>query len=253
MNKNLKLLLKAALLTVGMFLIGYVVGRVLGHQTRDVDFKSFFKIKDHNAFGIFLAAIHIAATFIPLICAAGQFYCIKKQAANRDPDDEDLLDEIENNMNNPLKLVSTGMILNTILYSCTSYFLLENIKPIAIVPNVAFLAGMIWFLIMNEKIVSFEKELNPEKRGSTFDPKFQKKWIASCDEAQKQIIWRAGFEAYRAGTLTCYVVWMAAFILQMLLRFGLMPMICIGIIWLAMNTAYVNTAAKLEAHGYTDD
>ena len=35
-------------------------------------------------------------------------------------------------------------------------------------------------------VVDLEKKLNPEKKGSVFEMQFQKTWLESCDEAQKQ-------------------------------------------------------------------
>ena len=46
MNKNLKLFLKAALLVLGLFVLGYIFGSVLGRNTNDIDFQSILNV-DH--------------------------------------------------------------------------------------------------------------------------------------------------------------------------------------------------------------
>ena len=52
---------------------------------------------------------------------------------------------------------------------------------------------------MSRFIVELEKKLNPEKKGDVIETNFSKKWEDSCDEAQKMIIYEAGYRAYRAG------------------------------------------------------
>ncbi|MBQ8966133.1 DUF3169 family protein [Ruminococcus sp.] len=248
MNKTLKLLLKAAGLVLLMFGLGYIFGRILGSNTKDIDFKKFLKV-DHEAAGLLLMAAHLLFTLVPLICAAGQLYCLKKAAAKWDGEDEEFIDSIELQLNAPIKLVSTSMILNFILFSCASYFPIEQKSLLALIPTVVFLVGMVWQLVLNEKALTLEKQLNPEKRGSTFDINFQKKWLDSCDEAQKQTVWQAGYSAYKAGNIACMATWAAAFIGQTIFKYGLMPMICVGVIWLVMNTVYINTASMLESRG----
>lgn len=252
MNKNLKLFLKAALLVLGLFVLGYIFGSVLGKNTNDIDFQSILNV-DHEAVGVILMVLQLFTTFIPLITVTVQYLTIKKSASRWDGEDEEYIDNIENAINAPMVRISTALILNIILFSCSSYFLLENIKPYSAIPSITFLIGMVWHLILSEKMVSLEKLLNPEKKGSIFDPKFQKKWLASCDEGQKQIIWRSGYKAYLTGNTACYILWIITFVFQTILKFGIMPMICIGVIWLTMHTAYMRTATKLEARNYKDD
>ena len=47
------------------------------------------------------------------------------------------------------------------------------------------IAVMVVTVIAQNRIVNFTKEINPEKKGSVYDLKFQKTWIASCDEAEQ--------------------------------------------------------------------
>ncbi|MGL6219074.1 MAG: DUF3169 family protein [Lacrimispora sphenoides] len=66
-----------------------------------------------------------------------------------------------------------------------------------------FIAAVICTIVTQQKIINFEKEINPEKRGSVFNQKFSKKWEKSCDEAERLSIYKSTYTSYRAVTVTC--------------------------------------------------
>lgn len=244
-NKNLSLLLKAVGLVFVLFGAGFIAGRLMNSATKGIEFRDLFKVDAETA-GITIAVIQAVIVLSGTISAVILYCKAKKAADNWDGEDEDEIEKIEKDLDRPVIIDSILIIVNTILFSCTCYFLLDDPNAYALIPGAVFLIGLTITIVLNEKCIILAKQLNPEKRGSTFDPKFQKKWLASCDEAQKQMIWHAGFAAFKAGNTACYFMWSITFLLQMLLRFGLMPMICVGVIWLVINVTYSYTAYKLE-------
>ena len=52
----------------------------------------------------------------------------------------------------------------------------------------AFLADLLVPMVLQQKLIDLTKRLYPEKKGSVYDPKFQKKWYDSCDEAERALI-----------------------------------------------------------------
>ena len=97
-------------------------------------------------------------------------------------------------------------------------------------------------------MVKLEKQINPEKRGSVFDVKFQKQWLESCDEAEKLMVYRCGFRAYQVGNKVCMGLWLVALFLQLWADTGLFPVLSICVIWLSMVAAYVLASIRLERH-----
>ena len=72
-------------------------------------------------------------------------------------------------------------------------------------------------IILNEQankgktiIEKFEekKAINPEKQGNILDTDFNKVWMDSCDEYEKQMIWQCGFKAYNVAQTMCIILWM---------------------------------------------
>jgi F0F1-type ATP synthase membrane subunit c/vacuolar-type H+-ATPase subunit K len=244
-NKTLGIILKAVLLMLVMYSSGFLVGNLFGRATDDVDFRKLMKV-DHYTAGLVLTVIHGIIVIGGLVSGYIMFFRANKAARKWDGEDEDYIDRVEKSIDITNIISSTELIFNTILFSCAVYFMEKATLSHFIPLTVIFLLGLTATLVLNERCINLAKQLNPEKKGSAFDPKFYKKWMDSCDEAQKQLIWQAGFKAYRAANYACLVMWFIAMLLQMVLHYGLIPMICIGVIWLWMNTAYVSYAYKLE-------
>ena len=64
-----------------------------------------------------------------------------------------------------------------------------------------FVINVVLVTIMQQKCVDLEKEMNPEKEGSVYDTKFSEKWLESCDEAEKMMIYRSAWASYRVMEL----------------------------------------------------
>ena len=230
-----------------MFGLGYVAGRIAGSLTKGVKFEELFHIA-HRTGAIVFSAIQGIVVIGGLLVSFILYQRSKVSAEKWDGEDEDYIDSVERLLTIPISISSTVLILNTVLFSCAVYFAFGLSGKYGIVPTLIFLVGMALILILNEKCVQLVKKLNPEKQGSAFDINFQKKWMDSCDEGQKQIIWQAGYSAYKAGNMACFIMWIFSLLAQVVLPWGLIPVITVGVIWLSINTAYILTAAKLERH-----
>ena len=82
------------------------------------------------------------------------------------------------------------------------------------------------------------EEINPEKKGSVYDLKFQKTWIASCDEAEQLQIYRAAFRAYTAMNYAALGMFLVCFIGMLSWNFGLLPLTMVLFVWLTGVIVY---------------
>ena len=90
----------------------------------------------------------------------------------------------------------------------------------------------------NSFCVKFLKLVNPEKKGSIFETDFNKKWLNSCDEAQKMQVYRAGFVAYNAGIKCCVALWILSLVGMTALDTGVLPVIMTSIFLLVLTVSY---------------
>lgn len=70
----------------------------------------------------------------------------------------------------------------------------------------AFLGIMAEVVIIQQKSVDCVKIMNPEKTASVYDMKFQKKWLETCDEAEKIIVGKCAFKAFNITNSMCSVL-----------------------------------------------
>ena len=111
---------------------------------------------------------------------------------------------------------------------------------------ILFLASVAVLVVLQQKIVDLERRINPEKRGSVYDMKFQKTWMDSCDEAERAQIGQACYRAYMVGTKVCIFLWVALLILNFVFDFGLLPIAAVLAVWGAMQTVYALECIRLS-------
>lgn len=196
----------------------------------------------------------IVVTTIVLIMTMIWIKQARKLYASWDGEDEELIDKVEGKLSLGLIVTSVNMILGYLfftmgIYSIEMDVLLQFYNAFR---GVGIFGGLIYTLIvcvvLQKSLVNFTKEINPEKQGSVYDTKFQKNWLASCDESEQRQVHQAGFKAWQAGTNTCLVLWVFTFIGMMVWDFGMIPVLMVITIWLVMTIRYHVECIRLSKH-----
>lgn len=113
---------------------------------------------------------------------------------------------------------------------------------------VVFVATLFINLAIQRACVNLTKLMNPEKKGSIYDMKFDKVWYQSCDEAERMQIGLASYKAFQAVNNTLIVL-MVIFVLgAMFLEIGILPIIVITVIALVNNITYGVASIKLGSN-----
>lgn len=248
-----KIFLKFIIILVLCFFAGIGIAKITNYFSIDElpyheSVKGFLSIFERVA-----PVVFVALNIIAFVVSLFLYFRTKKLAGTWDGEDETVIDLVETRLNYPLSIANIMMICNMVFFpgiiqivEFTEFG--EAYEHILFpVTMITFLLGYAWIVIIQKLVVDLEKKLNPEKRGSVFDTKFQKEWEASCDEAQKQVIYRAGYKAFQAGNMACMILWLIALICQFELHTGIFPVICICTIWMVLTVSYTVVCAKLEA------
>lgn len=174
----------------------------------------------------------------------------KKIARHQDMNDETVHDRVEKGLNISLLLTSINMLLSYVLFGIAFYCVVLREDDLSIPSLIMALAG---FLLQSactsvnqQKIVNLEKEMNPEKNGSVYDFQFHKKWMDSCDEAERFYAYKCAFIAQRTTQVVCMVLSVILVVLGMVFPIGLLPLICVIIIWGVSSIVYTVTCMKVE-------
>lgn len=205
-----------------------------------------FIIREGSLYFNFVFALLVTVTVYVL------YQKSRKQYKEWDGEDEDAMEQIEKRLN--IALVISGgfsvLYLIAMIIGFDEIFQWEK-DTFQIGKLIIFIIGIVLSTVVitvsQQKIVNFVKEMNPEKKGSIYDSKFQEKWLESCDEAEKQAIYQSAFAAYKAVNLICLGLCIFCFLAMHLWNIGITPACMVGIIWLVSVLAYSIKAMQLES------
>lgn len=254
-QENKKALPKFILMSV----IGVVGGFIIGFALAFLEIENFADAL--AAAGLFFCGgiapwLLIALPVVELAVCLPIYFGAKKQMAAWDGEDEAVSNEVEAKLSVDLWITSMATVLDFFLVAAQfSGFADMEGSPMRLTP-VKFFGGLVAFLVtlyasavLQQKLVDAEKKMNPEKRGSVYDTKFHKKWMESCDEAERAVIGQCAFKAYQAVNLTCLILWAVLALGGMFFSWGFMPAMTVCIIWGVGQSVYCYWCLKLSKPG----
>lgn len=192
---------------------------------------------------------NIVLTILSLIVVIPLYMQCKSMYATWDGEDENTINKIENKLSLAMLVVSVNSILMMIVIiigtqNVIKMELMDVVKLILF--HIGWICSLLFIVIGQKLIVNLEKEINPEKKGSVYDIKFQQKWFDSCDEAEKIIIYQAAYCSYKATTVTCIVLCFFCLVGSVLWGVGILPVCLVGVVWLVNTLAYGIKAMQLS-------
>lgn len=145
------------------------------------------------------------------------------------------------------KIGSTGTLANNIsmvfglLVISTGY----NMEYIRGAENQTYLMVLILFMVVyfyvgvwQLRYVKLLQKIYPNKKGDPTSLKFQKQWIESCDEAEKEVIYQSSYKTYIIAMKLLPMLILVAMISHLMWNTGLMAVFLIGVIWITMSFTY---------------
>lgn len=202
------------------------------------------------------------APWLMLVCAITRLaVCIpmyrsaKKLVRNWDGEDEELPDRVD-------RKLSVCLWINTALFIVSCFFMaaaggglsqMENLQDIILwgVCLLSYVVNLVSSIMLERRMVDLTKRLQPEKNGSVYDLNFQKKWMDSCDEAEKIMLGQCAYKAFRAVHITCMALWLILTIAAMAFGTGFLPVLTVCIIWIVAVSVYSYWGIKLSRRGRT--
>ncbi len=240
---------KALPMFIAIIILSVVVGFVLGLASVFVDHPD--KIGELGVlFGKYVAPclMVVLAVVVPLICIP-MYKSAKKILASWDGEDEEVYEKADSKLSSVIHTTSVGLIISFFLIAASYSGGSENISVFTAVAIIGFVAVMAEATILQQKSVDLIKSQNPEKKGSVYDMKFQKKWLASCDEAEKAMIGQCAYKAYQTTNTVCAALAVVLALAAIIFGTGFLPSLAVCIVWFANTEAYMREAKKLGKVG----
>ncbi len=174
----------------------------------------------------------------------------KKKIKAWDGEDEEVYEKIDHQLGFVL-ILANGLAIPAYFFFAVGfeYCIGSDVKIVEMICYfLGFIVAMFGNIIIQSKVVNMVKELNPEKQGSVYAMDFQKKWITSCDEAEKMMCYRAAFGSMQVMNGTYVSLWLLCVFGNMVWNFGLMPVTVVSLLWLIQFISYQSYAAYYEKH-----
>ena len=254
-QENRKAIPKFILIVV-LALIG---GGILGFALAFLDVEDFGAVLE--AAGVLFTTkiagwLLIALPVVELAVCVPIYFGAKQRLAGWDGEDEAVSGEIEARLSVCIWVTSIAMIVSLFLLAAfISGFVSKvgtalDVGPVMFFGGLgAFLANLVVGVILQQRLVDLTKRMNPEKQGSVYDTKFQKKWFESCDEAEQAAIGQCAFKAYQAVCRTCLVLWMVFALGGMFFNWGFAPAMTVCIVWGVGQTVYSYSCIRQSKPG----
>ena len=194
-----------------------------------------------------------AAVILPVVCIP-IYRSTKKLISSWDGENEEISDTIDQKLSIVIWVTSAALFLSYFLIAASyaegfATFEKENSIIPFFVGIAGFFAIMIEAVILQQKCVDSAKKTNPEKTASVYDTKFHKKWMDSCDEAEKIMIGKCAFKAYAATKAVCTVLSIVLAICALILGIGFLPSFTVCLIWIVNQSVYCKEALKYSKAG----
>ena len=176
----------------------------------------------------------------------------KKIVQTQNIDDEEVHRQVEKKLSTALLLISLNTIFSYLMFGIAFYCIVirERFDTTCIISVilafVSFIFQTVSTSINQQKVVNLEKEMNPEKKGSVYDFQFHKKWMNSCDEAERFYAYKCAFSAYQTTQVVCLVLSVFLVLLGSVFPIGLLPLICVIIIWGVSTIVYIIQTMKVD-------
>ena len=231
-------------------LVGAIVGGIVGFYCAKYDVDQLAgSMKSAGAFfGKYVSSwILLAIAVITPIVVIPVYQKTKRLLLAWDGKDESVCDIAEKKLNTVLLINGIALISAFFLISATysgGFAMIEKHLNMYVLAIVAFLVILAEGIITQQKVVDIIKIMYPEKTASVYDLKFQKKWVDSCDEAEKIMIGRCAFEAFKVTNSVCGALSVILAISALMFDIGFLPSFVVCLIWLVNQCVYCRAAAK---------
>ena len=244
-SENRKALPKFTLSLLGSLLVGGVVGfavglsRAMGLDTAALAEGLNTALEAVTPWGIPVTSVLTLGSCLVLYRSAA-----KKFAAWDGGDEDETSESIDTALSWVLLLSAVQLLFNLFFLSAFCiYWMDRDIRALALVGVFLLSCGFVVFA--QQKAVDLTRRMNPEKRGSVYDTKFQKKWMDSCDESERRQIGEASRRAYMVTSRLCLGLWLVLAVLSMVFEMSLLPVFILLLVWGVMQVTYALECIRL--------
>lgn len=204
--------------------------------------------------------MHIAPWLMAAIAVIAPVICIPVYRGARkllnawDGENEDISDEIDRKLSIAIWFSSASLVFSYFLIAAAysgGFAMFDNTgRTLALCVAIAgFFAVLIEAILLQQKCVDAARQINPEKKASVYDMRFQRKWMEDCDEAERLIIGKCAYKAYSATNTVCTVLAIVLAIGALVFEIGFLPSLMVCLVWIVNLSVYCREALRYSKAG----
>lgn len=208
-----------------------------------------------EGFGMYVAPWIMLAIAVVMPIACGILYRgAKKLIDTWDGEDEEVYQTVDGRLSLAMwiagaALIATGFLTAASYSRFSDRFESLYLTALFLIAVVSLFAIVLEMTVVQQKCVDAVKRINPEKKASVYDLKFQKKWMDDCDEAEKILIGKCAYKAYAATNKMCAVLSSVLSVSALLFDIGFLPSLAVFLIWTVNQSAYCGEAVRYSKGG----
>lgn len=130
------------------------------------------------------------------------------------------------------------------------YIEVENHAYSFLVACVIFIAIYVYLYFWQIRYVKLLQKTHPEKKGDPSSPKFQEQWLDSCDEAEKEVIYRSAYKAYMTVNRTIPVILILVMLANLYFDTGMLAVIVLAVIWMLAQFTYTGSCLRMKKSSF---
>lgn len=111
---------------------------------------------------------------------------------------------------------------------------------------IIFILCYIYNAFWQVRLVKQVQRVYPDKKGDPASVKFQMQWLESCDEAEREIIYRSAYNSYIMINRIVPILLLITMLGQLIFNTGILSVIVVAVIWLSVNASYLKSSVCLR-------
>ena len=135
-------------------------------------------------------------------------------------------------------ILSFGYSLKYIESGKSRYFLFACI---------IFILCYFYDIYLSVRYVKAIQAAHPEKKGDPTSSKFTEQWVESCDEAEKEIIYKSAYKTYIVLNKVIPILLLLTLIANMFLNTGILAVLVVAVIYLVTGMTYIRSSMVSKA------
>ena len=112
---------------------------------------------------------------------------------------------------------------------------------------IIFILCYFYDIYLSVRYVKAIQAAHPEKKGDPTSSKFTEQWVESCDEAEKEIIYKSAYKTYIVLNKVIPILLLLTLIANMFLNTGILAVLVVAVIYLVTGMTYIRSSMVSKA------